>query len=164
MSVITYMLIHILMNLGAFACITLFGLRTGTDNIRDYAGLYRRDPILAISFTLCLLSLGGIPPLAGFYGKLYPFWCGWKTGLYLLVSTALITSVISPYYYSRIIQLLFTGQGEQRTFYTEAYKIYPYSLTPKNALETIMVLCTLASTTLGIFLNSVTSIAENAFI
>ncbi len=96
-SMITYMLIYIFMNLGTFACITSFGLRTGTDNIRDYAGLYRKDPILTLSLVLCLLSLGGIPPLAGFFGKLYLFWCGWKAGLYFLVSIALFTSVISIY-------------------------------------------------------------------
>ncbi|KAK8593449.1 hypothetical protein V6N12_045530 [Hibiscus sabdariffa] len=63
-SMITYMLFYISMNLGTFACIVLFGLRTGTDNIRDYAGLYTKDPFLALSLALCLLSLGGLPPLA----------------------------------------------------------------------------------------------------
>ncbi|CAI8607214.1 unnamed protein product [Vicia faba] len=64
-SMITYMLFYISMNIGTFACIVLFGLRTGTDNIRDYAGLYTKDPFLALSLALCLLSLGGLPPLAG---------------------------------------------------------------------------------------------------
>ncbi|XP_047259085.1 NAD(P)H-quinone oxidoreductase subunit 2 A, chloroplastic-like, partial [Capsicum annuum] len=63
---ITYMLFYISMNLGTFACILLFGLRTRIDNIRDYAGLYTKDPFLALSLALCLLSLGGLPPLAGF--------------------------------------------------------------------------------------------------
>ncbi|KAK8516960.1 hypothetical protein V6N12_032160 [Hibiscus sabdariffa] len=63
-SMITYMLFYISMNLGTFACIVLFGLRTGIDNIRDYAGLYTKDPFLALSLALCLLSLGGLPPLA----------------------------------------------------------------------------------------------------
>ncbi|KAK8985158.1 hypothetical protein V6N11_011997 [Hibiscus sabdariffa] len=63
-SMITYMLFYISMNLGTFACIVLFGLRTGTDNIRDYAGLYTKYPFLALSLALCLLSLGGLPPLA----------------------------------------------------------------------------------------------------
>ncbi|KAK2633286.1 hypothetical protein Ddye_032469 [Dipteronia dyeriana] len=63
-SMITYMLFYISMNLGTFACIVSFGLRTGTDNIRDYAGLYTKDPFLALSLALCLLSLGGLPPLA----------------------------------------------------------------------------------------------------
>ncbi|GMN69223.1 hypothetical protein TIFTF001_038269 [Ficus carica] len=51
-------------SIGTFACIVSFGLRTGTDNIRDYAGLYTKDPFLALSLALCLLSLGGLPPLA----------------------------------------------------------------------------------------------------
>ncbi|KAJ7003018.1 hypothetical protein NC653_008296 [Populus alba x Populus x berolinensis] len=83
-SMITYMLFYISMNLGTFACIVLFGLRTGTDNIRDYARLYMKDPFLALSLALCLLSLGGLPPLAGFFGKLHLFWCGWQAGLYFL--------------------------------------------------------------------------------
>ncbi|PPD67179.1 hypothetical protein GOBAR_DD35944 [Gossypium barbadense] len=63
-SMITYMLFYISINLGTFACIVLFGLRTGTDNIRDYAGLYTKDHFLALSLALRLLSLGGLPPLA----------------------------------------------------------------------------------------------------
>ncbi|MFQ6641357.1 hypothetical protein Gotur_014861, partial [Gossypium turneri] len=81
------MLFYISMNLGTFACIVLFGLRTGTDNIQDYARLYTKDPFWDLSLALCLLSLGGLPPLACFFfGKLYLFWCGWQVGLYFLVS------------------------------------------------------------------------------
>ncbi|KAK3410720.1 hypothetical protein EUGRSUZ_J02732 [Eucalyptus grandis] len=111
-SMITYMMFYISMNLGTFACIVLFGLRTGTDNIRDYAGLYTKDPFLALSLALCLLSLGGLPPLAGFFGKLHLFWCGWQAGLYFLVSIGLLTSVISIYYYLKIIKLLIHGRSK----------------------------------------------------
>lgn len=114
-SMITYMLFYISMNLGTFACIVLFGLRTGTDNIRDYAGLYTKDPFLALSLALCLLSLGGLPPLAGFFGKLYLFWCGWQAGLYFLVLIGLLTSVVSIYYYLKIIKLLMTGRNQEIT-------------------------------------------------
>ncbi|KAK4733688.1 hypothetical protein R3W88_007949 [Solanum pinnatisectum] len=62
---ITYMLFYISMNLGTFSCIGLFGLHTETNNIRDYAGLYTKDPFWALSLALCLLSLGGLPPLEG---------------------------------------------------------------------------------------------------
>nr|WOC91131.1 NADH-plastoquinone oxidoreductase subunit 2 [Utricularia cucullata]WOC91139.1 NADH-plastoquinone oxidoreductase subunit 2 [Utricularia cucullata] len=108
-SMITYMLFYIAMNLGTFACIVLFSLRSRTDNIRDYAGLYTKDPFLALSLALCLLSLGFHKPLAGFFGKLYLFWCGWQTGLYSLVLIGLLTSVVSVYYYLKIIKLLMTG-------------------------------------------------------
>ncbi|MFQ6670055.1 hypothetical protein Gotur_035090 [Gossypium turneri] len=70
---ITYMLFYISMNLRNFACIVLFGLHIRTDNIRDYVGLYTKYPFLALSLALCLLSLGGLPPLAGFFGKLHLF-------------------------------------------------------------------------------------------
>ncbi|KAJ0753273.1 NAD(P)H-quinone oxidoreductase subunit 2 B [Helianthus annuus] len=73
-SMITYMLFYISMNLGTFACIFLFGLRTRTKNIQDYAGLYTKNRFL-FSLALCLLSLGGLSPLAGFFEKLYLFWC-----------------------------------------------------------------------------------------
>uniref|UniRef100_A0A8S0X404 NADH:quinone oxidoreductase/Mrp antiporter transmembrane domain-containing protein n=1 Tax=Spirodela intermedia TaxID=51605 RepID=A0A8S0X404_SPIIN len=100
------------MNLGTFARIVLFGLRTGTDNIRDYAGLYTKDPFW-LSSALCLLSLGGLPPLAGFFGKLHLFWCGWQAGLYFLVSIGLLTSVVSIYYYLKIIKLLMTDETKK---------------------------------------------------
>lgn len=105
-SMTIYVFFYIFMNLGTFASIILFSLRTGTDNIRDYAGLYIKDPLLSVSLTLCLLSLGGLPPLTGFFGKLYLFWCGWQSGFYLLVFVGLITSVISLYYYLKIIKLI----------------------------------------------------------
>jgi NAD(P)H-quinone oxidoreductase subunit 2 len=70
-SMVFYLLIYLFMNLGAFTCIILFSLRTGTDQISDYAGLYSKDPLLTLALSICLLSLGGIPPLAGFFGKIY---------------------------------------------------------------------------------------------
>ncbi|KAI5015374.1 hypothetical protein ZWY2020_056764 [Hordeum vulgare] len=118
-SMITYMLFHISMNLGTFACIILFGLRTGTDNIRDYARLYTKDPFMALSLALCLLSLGGLPPLAGFFEKLYLFWCGRQADLYFLVSIGLLTSVLSIYYYQKRIKLLMAGRNQEITLMCE---------------------------------------------
>jgi NAD(P)H-quinone oxidoreductase subunit 2 len=80
-SMITYMLFYISLNLGTFACIVLFGLRTETDNIQDYT---QKILFLALSLSLCLLSLEGPLTLAGFFGKLYLFWCGWQAGLYVM--------------------------------------------------------------------------------
>ncbi|MBE9069844.1 NAD(P)H-quinone oxidoreductase subunit N, partial [Leptolyngbya cf. ectocarpi LEGE 11479] len=73
-SMIFYLMVYLFMNLGGFTCVILFSLRTGTDQISEYAGLYQKDPLLTLCLCLCLLSLGGIPPLAGFFGKLYIFW------------------------------------------------------------------------------------------
>nr|YP_009333725.1 NADH dehydrogenase subunit 2 [Murraya koenigii]AOZ20679.1 NADH dehydrogenase subunit 2 [Murraya koenigii]BEV77043.1 NADH dehydrogenase subunit B [Murraya koenigii]BEV77063.1 NADH dehydrogenase subunit B [Murraya koenigii] len=158
-SMITYMLFYISMNLGTFACIVLFGLRTGTDNIRDYAGLYTKDPFLALSLALCLLSLGGLPPLAGFFGKLHLFWCGWQAGLYFLVSIGLLTSVVSIYYYLKIIKLLMTGRKQEITPHVRNYRGSP--LRSNNSIELSMVVCVIASTILGISMNPIIAIAQD---
>ncbi|THU42590.1 hypothetical protein C4D60_Mb00t15370 [Musa balbisiana] len=158
-SMITYMLFYISMNLGTFACIVLFGLRTGTDNIRDYAGLYTKDPFLALSSALCLLSLGGLPPLAGFFGKLHLFWCGWQAGLYFLVSIGLLTSVVSIYYYLKIIKLLMTGRNQEITPYVRNYRRSP--LRSNNSIELSMTVCVIASTIPGISMNPILAIAQD---
>nr|BBF90984.1 NADH-plastoquinone oxidoreductase subunit 2 [Lepidothamnus intermedius] len=161
-SMITYILFYIFMNLGAFACIVLFGLRTGTDNIRDYAGLYTKDPFLALSLALCLLSLGGIPPLAGFFGKLYLFWCGWQAGSYLLVSIGLFMSVISIYYYLKIIKLLITERNREITPPVQNYRVS--SSIFKNFIEWSMLVCVIASVILGIVMNPIIAIAQETFL
>nr|YP_010725520.1 NADH dehydrogenase subunit 2 [Trapella sinensis]YP_010725535.1 NADH dehydrogenase subunit 2 [Trapella sinensis]WDY12421.1 NADH dehydrogenase subunit 2 [Trapella sinensis]WDY12436.1 NADH dehydrogenase subunit 2 [Trapella sinensis] len=158
-SMITYMLFYIAMNLGTFACIVLFGLRTGTDNIRDYAGLYTKDPFLALSLALCLLSLGGLPPLAGFFGKLYLFWCGWQAGLYSLVLIGLLTSVVSIYYYLKIIKLLMTGRNQEITPHVRNYRRSP--LRSNNSIELSMIVCVIASTIPGISMNPIIAIAQD---
>nr|QHE64009.1 NADH-plastoquinone oxidoreductase subunit 2 [Glechoma longituba]QHE64010.1 NADH-plastoquinone oxidoreductase subunit 2 [Glechoma longituba]QUE26815.1 NADH-plastoquinone oxidoreductase subunit 2 [Glechoma longituba]QUE26835.1 NADH dehydrogenase subunit 2 [Glechoma longituba] len=158
-SMITYMLFYISMNVGAFACIVLFGLRTGTDNIRDYAGLYTKDPFLALSLALCLLSLGGLPPLAGFFGKLYLFWCGWRAGLYSLVLIGLLTSVVSIYYYLKIIKLLMTGRNQEITPHVRNYR--RSSLRSNNSIELSMIVCVIASTIPGISMNPIIAIAQD---
>nr|YP_010458628.1 NADH-plastoquinone oxidoreductase subunit 2 [Plagiopteron suaveolens]YP_010458645.1 NADH-plastoquinone oxidoreductase subunit 2 [Plagiopteron suaveolens]UUA70065.1 NADH-plastoquinone oxidoreductase subunit 2 [Plagiopteron suaveolens]UUA70066.1 NADH-plastoquinone oxidoreductase subunit 2 [Plagiopteron suaveolens] len=158
-STITYMLFYISMNLGTFACIVSFGLRTGTDNIRDYAGLYTKDPFLALSLALCLLSLGGLPPLAGFFGKLHLFWCGWQAGLYFLVSIGLLTSVVSIYYYLKIIKLLMTGRNQEITPHVRNYRGSP--LRSNNSIELSMIVCVIASTIPGISMNPIMEIAQD---
>ncbi|MFS7894319.1 NAD(P)H-quinone oxidoreductase subunit 2 A [Helianthus anomalus] len=146
-------------DLGTFACIVLFGLRTGTENIRDYAGLYTKDPFLALSLALCLLSLGGLPPLAGFFGKLYLFWCGWQAGLYLLVLIGLLTSVVSIYYYLKIIKLLMTGRNQEITPHVRNYRRSP--LRSNNSIELSMIVCVIASTIPGISMNPIIAIAQD---
>nr|UYG49735.1 NADH-plastoquinone oxidoreductase subunit 2 [Malania oleifera]UYG49751.1 NADH-plastoquinone oxidoreductase subunit 2 [Malania oleifera] len=161
-NMITYMMFYISMNLGTFACIVSFGLRTGTDNIRDYAGLYAKDPFLALSLVLCLLSLGGLPPLAGFFfGKLHLFWCGWQAGLYFLVSIGLLTSVVSIYYYLKRIKLLMTGRNQEITPHMRNYRRSP--LRSNNSIELSMIVCVRASTIPGISMNPIIAIAQIPF-
>nr|YP_010318656.1 NADH-plastoquinone oxidoreductase subunit 2 [Corydalis trisecta]YP_010318671.1 NADH-plastoquinone oxidoreductase subunit 2 [Corydalis trisecta]ULX45278.1 NADH-plastoquinone oxidoreductase subunit 2 [Corydalis trisecta]ULX45279.1 NADH-plastoquinone oxidoreductase subunit 2 [Corydalis trisecta] len=158
-SMITSMLFSISMNLGTFACIVSLSLRTGTENIRDYAGLYTKDPFLALSSALCLLSLGGLPPLAGFFGKLHLFWCGWQAGLYFLVSIGLLTSVVSIYYYLKRIKLLMTGRNQEITPHVRNYR--RSSFRSNNSIELSMIVCVIASTLPGIAMNPIIAIAQD---
>lgn len=160
-SMIVYLLFYIFMNLGTFACIILFGLRTGTDNIRDYSGLVLKDPLLTFSLVLCSLSLGGIPPLSGFFGKLYLFWCAWKSGLYFLVSIGLFTSIISIYYYLKIIKLLIGTENKKVTSYIQTYQVSSVSIFSKNSIEISIIICVVASMFLGIFLNPIINLLQN---
>jgi NAD(P)H-quinone oxidoreductase subunit 2 len=148
------------MNLGTFACIILFGLRTGTDNIRDYSGLILKDPLLTFSPALCLLSLGGIPPLSGFSGKLYLFWCAWKDGLYFLVFIGLFTSIISIYYYLKIVKLLITAENKEITSYIQTYTGFSFSIFYKNSIEISIIICVIASMFLGIFMNPIINLLQ----
>nr|YP_009427102.1 NADH-plastoquinone oxidoreductase subunit 2 [Matteuccia struthiopteris]ASU95869.1 NADH-plastoquinone oxidoreductase subunit 2 [Matteuccia struthiopteris] len=163
-SMITYTFIYILMNLGTFARITSFGLRTGTDNIRDYAGLYMKDPVLTFSLVLRSPSLGGIPPPSGFFGKLYLFRHGWKAGSYPSVLVALVTSVISIYYYLKIIKLMFTGKNgrsDASTTYIQNSLVSP-SIS-KSSIEIAMIIRALASILSGILIDPIIGITRNTF-
>lgn len=163
-SVLVYVFMYIFMNLGAFGCVILFSLRTGTDQIRDYSGLYLKDPWLATCLTIFLLSLAGIPPMAGFFGKIYLFWCGWKSGLYILTGIGLISSVISMYYYLRIIKVMTLKEGKEMSFYTQTYINPSYSIIPKSSLEISIIICVIGSTILGITMNPIINIAKEATI
>lgn len=158
--VVLYMLTYIFMNIGAFACIIQLSLRTGTDQMRDYAGLYFRDPVLTTCLTICLLSLAGIPPFAGFFVKLYIFWCGWQVGLYPIVYVGLITSVISIYYYLRIIKIMITKEKQEISSYIKDYTVLPFSWIPRSSLELSIALCVLLSTTLGFVLDPLISLTN----
>nr|QKV46264.1 NADH dehydrogenase subunit B [Phegopteris decursive-pinnata] len=163
-SMITYTFIYILMNLGTFARITPFGLRTGTDNIRDYAGLYMKDPVLTFSPVLRSPSLGGIPPPSGFFGKLYLLWHGWKAGSYPSVLVALVTSVISIYYYLKIIKLMFTGKNgrsDASTTYIQNSLVSPSISISKSSIEIAMIIRALASILSGILIDPIIGITRN---
>ena len=161
-SMIFYILIYLFMNLGGFACVILFSLRTGTDQISEYAGLYQKDPLITLGLSICLLSLGGIPPLAGFFGKLYLFWAGWQAGLYKLVLLGLITSVVSIYYYIRVVKMMVVKEPQEMS---EAILNYPpirWDLPGLKPLQVGLVLSVVATTIIGIISNPlITAVNES---
>lgn len=103
-----YLLVYALMNLGAFAVVAALAQR-GEEvlNISDYAGLARRQPVLAALMALFMLSLAGIPPTAGFIGKLYLFVAAVESGHAELVVIGVLTSAVSAFYYLRLVVLMY---------------------------------------------------------
>ena len=107
-SSITYISIYIIMNLGAFGCIFLMK-KDGKycEDIADLAGISKQNPLLAISFLIIMFSLAGIPPLAGFFAKFYIFMSVVESGMYTLAIIGLLSTVISAFYYLRIIKIIY---------------------------------------------------------
>ena len=107
-STIIYLTIYLVMNLGAFGCI--FMMRRENifyENINDLSGLSKNHPLLALCFLIILFSLAGIPPLAGFFAKFYVFVAVVEVEMYALAIIGLITTVVSAFYYLRIIKIIY---------------------------------------------------------
>ncbi len=117
-GVLVYLFAYLLMNLGAFLVVLLIHHHEGTFDLRDYPGLLRRAPLLAIAMSFFLLSLVGIPPLVGFAGKLYVFsaviekaptctWCGW------LAVVGAVNAAIAAFYYFRVLKAVVIDSEEE---------------------------------------------------
>jgi NAD(P)H-quinone oxidoreductase subunit 2 len=149
-AMVLYMAAYLFMNLGAFACIILFSLRTGSDRISDYAGLYQKDPLITLGLSLCLLSLGGIPPMLGFFGKIYLFFAGWADHQYLLVVVGLITSVVSIYYYISVIKMMVVKEPQEASDVVKAYPEVSWELAGMKPLRVGLVGCVVVTAVGGI--------------
>jgi NADH-quinone oxidoreductase subunit N len=115
-GILLYLLVYTFMNLGAFAVITSLRQRNVIgDEIDDIAGLFSRAPTEAIMMLIFLLSLAGIPPLAGFYGKYFIFLSLMESGHYVLASLAVFYAVFGLYYYMRIANAMFMREAVDKT-------------------------------------------------
>jgi len=107
-SAIVYISIYVVMNIGAFSCLYLLK-KDGEykENISDLSGISKKHPILAISLLVILFSLAGIPPLGGFFAKFYVFTAVVEQKMYALAIIGLLTTVISAFYYLKIIKTIY---------------------------------------------------------
>ena len=107
-SAIVYIAIYVIMNIGAFSCLYLLK-KDGEykEKISDLSGISKKHPILAISFLVILFSLAGIPPLGGFFAKFYVFTAVLEQKMYALAIIGLLTTVISAFYYLKIIKTIY---------------------------------------------------------
>ena len=111
-SSIYFILIYIFSNLGAFGVISLISSETGRESVDDFKGLYKTNPMLSWVLALSLFSLAGIPPTAGFFGKIFLLTAGAAKGNYLLITIAALNMIISLYYYLRVIRAIFMDTNE----------------------------------------------------
>ncbi len=139
-AVLYYLFVYMFMNFGAFAVVTLLAEADGDrDNVSDLRGLAQRSPLLATAMTIFMFSLAGFPPSVGFFGKLFLFTAGVGAGYTWLVVLAVLMSVVSVYYYVRVLIPVWTPSTETAGI--------PSSLSTKTAIA----LSGLASIALGIY-------------
>ena len=140
-SMVFYLLVYLAANMGAFAVMNVVEQNSGLIGIDDYNGLYRTNPKLSFIMTLCLFSLAGIPPFAGFFSKFFVFMAAFHAGYHWLVLIALINTVISLYYYLLIVKAMYINPNENpiATFKSDCYS------------RTAIAICVAGVMLLGIF-------------
>ena len=114
-STLIYLTIYLVMNLGAFGCIFMMKRENNFyENISDLSGLSKNHPLLALGFLIILFSLAGIPPLAGFFAKFYIFMSVIEQSMYFLAIVGLISTVISAFYYLRVIKIIYFDPPKEK--------------------------------------------------
>jgi NADH-quinone oxidoreductase subunit N len=111
-SVVYFILIYTFSNLAAFGVASAISEQTGKENINDYKGLYKTNPFLSWVMALALFSLAGIPPTAGFFGKLFLLTAGASKGNYLFIIIAALNMIVSLYYYLRVVRAMFMDKND----------------------------------------------------
>jgi NADH-quinone oxidoreductase subunit N len=111
-SVLFYLMAYVVTNLAAFGVVVLFARSAGSDDIQAYAGLSRRAPALAIALMVAMLSLAGMPPLAGFVAKVYVFAAAVQSGLIWLAVAGILNSIIGLYYYLTVLKVVYLYRSE----------------------------------------------------
>ncbi len=113
-ALLYYLAAYLLMNAGAFAGVIAVGNAEGREDVEAFAGLSRREPALAFMIAVCFLALAGIPPLAGFFAKMWIFAAALKSGAVWLAVAAAVNSVIALFYYMRIVKAMYLDPAPSR--------------------------------------------------
>ncbi|UCH43918.1 MAG: NADH-quinone oxidoreductase subunit N [Dehalococcoidales bacterium] len=150
-SILFFLAGYALANLGAFSAIIAISNKIDSDLIQDYSGMIKRAPWLALALSLCLISLIGMPPAAGFMAKFYVFSGAVQHGLLWLIIIAVINSVISAYYYLRVVKVMWFGEPSSEE-----------KVPSSAALKLVLFLSCLGVLLLGIIPGYVMKLAETA--
>jgi NADH-quinone oxidoreductase subunit N len=138
-------------NLGAFIAVIAISNKVGSDLISDYDGMGKRAPMISLALTLCLISLTGIPPTAGFMSKFYIFSSAVQHRLLWLVIIAVLNSVVSAYYYLRVVKVMWFNEPK-----------FEGNVPSSTALRTALIVCCLGVILLGVLPNYAMRLAEMA--
>jgi NADH-quinone oxidoreductase subunit N len=111
-STVFYLGAYIITNLAAFAVVVLFAHTAGSEEIADYAGMSRRSPALALAMLVALLSLAGMPPMAGFVAKVFVFAAAVESGLIWLAVVGVLNAIIGLYYYLTVLKVVYLYRSE----------------------------------------------------
>lgn len=107
-ALVYYLIVYVIATFGAFAVLAFLDQRPQGVSLRDLHGFFKRSPLLAFILSFCLLTLGGVPPTAGFFAKFFIFKTAFEAGYYALVIVGLLTTILSAYYYLRIVCVMAT--------------------------------------------------------
>jgi len=146
-----YALLYVFSNVGAFAVVTAVEVEEGDAELESFSGLSRRAPMLAAVLTICMLSLAGIPPLAGFAGKFYLFAGAIQAGYLWLAFIGLLMSMISVYYYLNVAKAMYIGASRR-----EERLLVPTSV------STALWICLLGTIFLGVYPGPLSGLTELA--
>lgn len=151
-AILIYFAIYAVMNLGAFFVVMLIANKTGSEDIDDYKGLGYSSPFLGITLGIFLISLTGLPPTAGFIGKLYLFIALIDAKMIALAVIAIINSVVSLYYYIRVLKNMFLVKPDETPV--------PFKISFANMF--VMVLLATPIILLGIYFTPLVNLAKNS--
>ncbi len=150
-GVLFFLASYALTNLGAFIAVIAISNKINSDEIADFAGMGKRAPLLALALTLCLVSLIGMPPAAGFMAKFFIFRAAVINDLLWLVVIAVLNSVISAYYYLRVVKVMWLGEPAS-----------PEKVPSSGAPRLALFICCLGVLLLGIIPGLLMRLAEIA--
>jgi NADH-quinone oxidoreductase subunit N len=142
-ATIYYLAAYTFTNLAAFGIIILFTRVTGSDEIKDYAGFSRRSPYLALAFMFALLSLAGIPPLGGFFGKFFLFRAAVDANLTWLAIVGVLNSIVGLYYYLTFVRTMYLLRAEP--------EVEAITIPVPRSYAVALVVCVAGMLFLGIF-------------
>ena len=127
-AVVFYLLTYVVTNLAAFAVVIIFARVSGSDEIADYAGMSRRSPYLALAMLVAFLSLAGVPPLAGFFGKMFLFAAVVQAGLIWLAIVGVLNAIVGIYYYLIVLKVVFVAPAPEGAGPIAVPRVYSLAL------------------------------------